>query len=376
MSAGRAPTRRGALLLGLALLLVAGVGACRRGETAIGVVLPLSGDLAPWGEQARAGIELAFAELPADQRPPLIFADGRGTAPGTHAAFEELVGRGASLVIGPLSTENALAAGLVARALHTPCLSPAATGEEVARDNPWALRFCFSDPDMAESLASFARYDRQLARLAIVKDLGDRWSAGLAESFAQEFLVRRGRIVGEVSYYRGEDDLGRVLDEVVAMGADGAFVAGYHDDLATMLEGARDPGVASLALLGADGWEGTRLGELVPGRVREAFHTAHFAADEPRPDVSAFVSAFTAAEGEPPGDFAALGYDAARAALTVWRADASPASLRDALLALTLFEGVTGTVRMDEAGSPVSKSLVIKQLHDAEAPRFFERRDT
>lgn len=361
-----------ALLLGLLAALLA---ACGRPTPAIGVLLPESGPLSLWGRQARLGIELALSQVPEGRRPRVLVVDDKSTPRGASAGMESLCLQGATVVIGPLTTECALAAGLVARAERVPMLTPSATGAEVTRDNAWALRLCVTDPEVAKIMARFARHDRNLSKVAVVKDLSNRWSLGLAEAFAREFRIAHGQIVGEVVYHGGDDDRLDALDRVCALGAEAAFIPGYHDDVVAMLRSARDPRVADLVLLGADGWAGDELPTLVPGRVRQAFHAAHMSPEEGRPGMAAFVRDYTALAGEPPGDFGALGYDAARAVLSVYDASRDGTELRDALLGLHVFDALTGTVRMDAAGSPESKSLVILQLHDPKAPRFFQRCD-
>jgi ABC-type branched-subunit amino acid transport system substrate-binding protein len=179
-----------------------------------------------------------------------------------------------------------------------------------------------------------------------------------------------------VTYHAGDADRDGVLDRVCALLPEAAFVAGYHDDVVAMLAGARDPRLAQLVLLGSDGWDGPDLPRLLPGRVREAFHVAHVALDEERPGLADFAQRFAAAAGVPPGDVAALAYDTARAVLSVYDASLDGPELCDRLLGIRVFEGLTGTVRMDAAGNPQAKSLVVLQLHDPLAPRFFERRDT
>jgi len=371
------------------VLLVAAVAACSDGEARVGVLLPLSGPLAQQGEEARRGIELAWQELPEAERPLLVSADSLGTGVGTAAGFHDLVDQGATLVLGPITTECALTASAAAANRRVAFVTPSATGEEVTRDNPYAMRFCAGDVEMARELAVHARYTLRLSRLAVIVDLSSRHSLGFGEAFAREFQVRRGRIVEELTYQgtgrsavssTGQrDDRRGLLDRVAELDVEGVLVAGDHDDVLLMLEAARSPRVRELVLLGSSAWEGPALEASLPGRVGGAWRVSHYHHDEAAlpseaaRGVSDFITRFEAAYGEPPGDLAALAYDTARAAFAVFDPSLDGPAIRERLAEIQFFVGITGSVHMDPGGRPRAKTFVLEQLHDEARSGFVQR---
>lgn len=363
------------VLLGLLL------GACGGQENCVGVLLPLSGAFQEWGREAKSGMLMAWDEADPKHATRLHFVDTQSREDLIPSLIGELVEvHGASIIIGPLTTGQTLVAAASAESWGVPLLTPSATAEEVTQDNPWAFRLCYSDPEVAEALAHFARYDLELQRLAVVADLGNAWSVGLAERFAREFVRARGSIVAEVTHYDDPEELASVLDRVAALDVEGALVAEYHDNLVVMLRGASDPRLGDLVLLGSDGWEGPEAPGVMQGRVKGAYYTSHFSPDEGDvPDerqtlVASFLQRYEDRfGGQPPTDFVALGFDAVRAVLSVFDPDADGAAMAERLRSLR-YSGVTGRLQFDSGGGPQGKSLVFERIDlPATESRFVKR---
>lgn len=361
------PTR---LLTALACVLVLSAGCSRTPpQGVVGLILPLTGPLKQWGLEMQAAVEVALAELPSDRRPLLVPCDNGGTARGTTTAFEHVRGQGATVVIGPLTTDNAITAGIVARGMAIPCVLPAATGDDVLDGNSFSLRLCHSDAEAGRALAAYARDTLGLLHAVVVVDLRAAYSLGLARSFGREFQRRNGTIV-EVSYHGGDPELQGVLDEVTALEADSALLAGYAPDLIIMVEGSSSGRLADLVLLGGDAWGGFGLSAALSGRVKGAYHTRHFNPEGSDPRVIGFIEAYKAHTGSLPSDAAALAYDAASAVFSVFDPALDGPELLVRLRSLQDFPGVTGTINIDAQGAAASKAVILEQYHDPDRPAF------
>ena len=352
----------------LVALLALALAACDGGQGKLGLVIPLTGPLAERGHEMRVALDLALDELPPERRPEVLQADCEGSARRTTTAFGDLASLGATVVMGPLTTDEVEAASLVARAVGVSCVAPAATGAELGDASGWTLRLCYSDDDAAHALAGWARMQLHLDRLATVVDLRSAYSLGLARAFAREFSRLNGRIVGEVTYHSGDPDATTVLDQVAALPVQGALLAGYLPDIVRMLDGASDQRVAGLVLLGGDGWGGAGLHQAFAGRVAGAYHTRHFNPERNDPLVTDFVARWRAATGEEPSDAAALTFDAARAVLSVFDPRADALELHRRLLRLPHSEGVTGPLDVDPRGAAARRPIFLEQVHDPTGP--------
>src|SRR5262249_52700457 len=100
------------------------------------------------------------------------------------------------------------------------------------------------------------------------------------------------------------------------------------------------------------------------------FYTSHFAADEPRAEVTAFVKAYRAAYREAPNSVAALAYDAARMLLAAMdRASAlDGATLAAAIAATHDLASVTGAITLAEARDARKPAIVVQMKRGV--PRF------
>ena len=348
----------GAAVLALGALHAFGCGEPPGG--AVGVALPLAGPLAEWGQDARRGIELALARSPAPPR--VLWEDTGGTPDGAMAAMERLAEQGATLVIGPFTTDEAIAAGTLARSLGVPLIVPAATGSGVSEPGGWAVRLCYEDAEAGRALAEWAASDARLQRVALVIDLDSAYSLGLAEAFRHAFVRLGGRVAGEVAYRGGGDDRAGVLDRLAALDVQGALVAGYAPDIVAVLDAAPDARLSGLVLLGGDGWNGAGLREALAGRVAGAYHTRHFDPSTEQPEAAEFTADYREQHAQEPTDAAALGHDAAAVALSVFDAGLDGAALRERLRTLRDQPGVTGTLSIGASGSALHKPVVLVRL--------------
>jgi len=353
------------------LLLCGALAACSRPEPALGLLVSTSGSISDMGQAVLRGYQLALEELPEASRPRSLQQDAGDDAVSAVRGYHALVDQGATLVLGPLTTDQAVAVAEAARERRVPFVTPTATGDEVTRDNRWAFRTCTADADVAKALAVFARFELQLSRVEVVVDLSSRWSVGLGQAFADAFRQRNGRVMREVGHAPTLGDADTLLRGIDTDEVEGALLVLHHDTLMTALRGADDAALAELTLLGVDGWNGPGLEEQLAGRVRGAYVGRHFSPAEARAE--AFVTRHTALFGSVPGDPEALAYDASRMLLGLWSDELSPDALRRALLEQHHVPGVTGTLRMAPDGSPNAKSIVLEQLHDPSQPRFLRR---
>jgi len=358
------------LAAALPFALLAG---CREAPTGrVGLVVPLSGPLAPWGHEMRIAVELALEDCPPERRPIVLQVDNGGSARRTSSAVAQLAEQGATALLGPLTTDNARAAGLTAQSLRLPAVVPAATGVQPG-DGGFLFRTCASEVELATALARHAHAVLGLRRVAVAIDLSEGYSHGLAEAFTQEFRRLHGRIAGEVHFHGGAADVQDVLDRVAALEVQGALVAAYGPDLVTMLDGARDPRLADLVLLGGDAWAVEGLSGAVAGRVAGAYHARHFDPQDQDEAVVSFVRRWRERTGQLPGDVAALTYDAARLLFEVHDARAPGPMLREALLDRREVAGITGRISFDRSGAATRRTRLLVQVHDPGAAAVVAR---
>ena len=370
----------------------------------VGVVLPLSGSFASFGEECLRGILLSArifgAETGATPAVRLLVRDSGGTAEGAAAAVEEFAGeRRVSAILGPLLASEAEAAAVAAEDRRIPLL--ALTGRDrVARSRAWVFRVGREPRGEIQVLVDYAIHQVGLGRFAVLYP-DDAYGRGARDLFWDEVEAMGGRMVGVESYQPGATDFAQPIRDLVGfmmlsqdekdalktrhemlqqakklpdaealalreearamLGSEGELLPPIVDFDALFLPDAYEEvtliapqlafhEVEGVRLLGASGWNHPDLVRIGGHHVDGAIFTEAFYPDSQVPYVAAFTRGFTETFGARPGTLAALSYDAANLVLAQFARglQARPA-LREALLGVRAYPGVSGvtTIRSD-----------------------------
>ena len=235
----------------------------------------------------------------------------------------------------------------------TTATSPALTG--ISR---WAFRVIPSDSANAMQIAQFA--NKLGSKRAAVLYENNPYGRGLAENFRKNFT---GTIISIDAIAEGDE---QTFEPFVSWykreNPDLVFVAGTDASGTAFLKEARRQQL-NANLVGGDGWQ-----TLAPSDLAEGIYVgAPFSAQDPRPEVQAFVSAYQRKyRGSPDGN-AALAYDATKLLdRAVEKVGPDRAKIRDYLAGLSdgsAYRGVTGTIRFRTDGDPVGKGIVMTRVH-------------
>lgn len=332
----------------------------------IGVLLPLSGRYASFGQDIQRGIELARTEPFAA---PLHFEyrDTAGSTP-VDQLLTELAARPELLaVIGPLTGNEAIAASAHARDTGLPLLLLApregATGGYVFRNS-------LTMTAQVETLASYARGEG-LQRFAILHP-ATRQGELCAGLFAAAIERHGGDVVVRQGYPAGTIDLRETLQAMATAirrrgqaSPDALFLPDDARQIAQIIPQLAIARLDQAQLLGTNAWNDPALGRMAGPLSEGAVFVDGFFAGSPRPEVGDFVLRYQAAYGNPANILAAQGYDAARIFLSLLaRPDVgSRAQVRQALANLREFPGVTGNTGFNAQGE-AEKPLFLLQVQD------------
>jgi branched-chain amino acid transport system substrate-binding protein len=340
------------------------------GPIVIGNVMPLSGEIATFGQGANNGVKLAIDEANAaggvkGRKLEVVVFDTLGKPEeAAISATRAITEKKATILIGDLGSGGTLALAPIAEVNKVPAISPASTNPKVTKDGertrPYMFRVCFIDPFQGTVMAKFAAQNLKAKKAAILRDVGNDYSIGLAEYFTKTFKELGGEIAADVSYKAGDQDFKAQLTKVKYAKPDVVYVPGYYTDVALIGRQARELGL-KVPLAGGDGWDSAKLYEIAQGALDGGFFSNHYSAENPSAVVQEFTKKYEAAYHAKPDAFAALGYDAALLALDAMKraAELTPGGLRDAIEQTTTLQGVTGTIRLDADHNPVKSAVII-----------------
>ncbi len=345
----------------------------------IGALLPLSGEGKLAGQRVLWGIELALERLRAEQPGldiKLRIRDTQGDSAMASRALQSLVTEEHVIaVIGPLFSQVATDLAPLIEELSVPVISPYARSSAFPFLSSYAFRNSLTDADQARFLADYAVRVLNLTRFAVLYP-DEPYGESLKNTFIEHIIDLEGKVV-VVSAYPPDDKnfgqaikrLGGIDDESLSdlLAGSGTrvtqadtkpyeaiFLPGYYDRVGLMAPELAFYNITNVQLLGTDGWNSEELIVIGENFVEDAIFVDGFFTDATAPSVETFVQRFLSRYEERPTLVAAQGYDTLNMLVQLLQAGASTRfELRDQLLQVRDFPGVTGMTSLDQDGNAV-----------------------
>jgi branched-chain amino acid transport system substrate-binding protein len=339
------------------------------GEIKIGHYASMTGSEATFGQSTDNGIKLAVEEINAagginGKKVKLITYDDKGDTKEAGSAVTRLITSDEVVaVLGEVASGMSLAGAPVCQENGVPMISPSSTNPRVTLVGDMIFRVCFIDPFQGEVCAKFARENQNATKVAVLYDQAAPYSTGLAEEFVKAFEALGGTITTQQTYTAGDQDFTAQLTAIRSDNPDMVFVPGYYTDVGNIAIQARKLGI-TVPLFGGDGWDSEKLAEIGGDAINGCFYSNHYSHQDPSPRVQDFIEKYRAKYGKTPDGLAALGYDAA---MLLFEAMKRSPSLEGADLAAAIsetdgFEGVTGTISIDEQRNAVKPAVMLEMV--------------
>ena len=335
----------------------------------IGVIMPLSGEFAPYGKAVIQGMELyreKYAAIHPDRHIVLLIEDNGGTPEGSLKAFETLVDRKqVQVIVGAYTSDDSFALKPLALRRRIPVIAPCATNDELTARNPYLFRACFNDSFQGKALGKYAWEKGGVKKLGVLWCLdanrGD-YSRGLARTVIEEFEKCGGAPVCKVGYRSGQTDFTAQLHEFKQAGVDAVFAPLYPDDILRLMKAVAALNDAPL-IFGSDSWSSDGLVEKLGEPGHGSFYSCMFSRQYRNPVTTEFVN--TARDkGLEPGLCMAQGYDTLGILATVMKPGARGEDIASALRQVRNYPGVTGAISIYADGVTTQNVFIEKIVWD------------
>lgn len=358
------------LLLFLSLIIVLGlvlIGCEKQAkEIKIGVVAPISGEAATFGESTVNAAKLYFDQINAaggvaGMKIVYFIEDDKGDPTEGANAYSKLIDQNkVSAIVGSVMSKVSLAGGPIAQNKGIPMISSASTNPAVTLVGNYIFRACFIDPFQGSVAAKFAYNDLGKRTAAAIYDSGNDYTKGFAEVFRDEFTRMGGKITAFESYASGTSDFNAQLVKIKATNPDVIFIPNYYNDAGLIAKQAREMGIQSV-LLGGDGWDSPDLFKIAGDAIEGGYFVNHFSKDSEIPAIQKFVADYRAKYNKDPDALAALAYEACMILVdSIKRAQsADPKAIRDALEQTNL-ETLTGVIKFDQNRNPLKSAVILE----------------
>lgn len=394
-------------LIGCARILAAKIGAATIldqvyeqpwQQRAIGVVLPLTGRYAPFGQLVKQGIELAKSAL-VSSPVRFIYRDSQADPLLAAQAVDELVnGDRVLTVIGPLMADGAQQSIAVAQAAQVPLLT-LSHRQGLPEQGEYIFRNSLTTQQQVDVLADYAIDVLGLNTYAILSP-DSRAGQEFAQKFSTAIESRGGDIVHRMTFAEQATDFRRQLllmkgedpdapiddhDKVVVQTDDelaegeevvveerpdwlptvdfeALFIPAYAENIALIAPQLAYYGIENVQLLGMNGWNSPSLIQQAGRYTRGAIFSDGFYAASAQPQVATFVENYSQRYSETPSIIEAQAYDCAMIVLSLLEQPqiTTAGHMHNALLSLHSFAGVSGLQGFDERGEAERQPVLLK----------------
>lgn len=199
-----------------------------KGPITVGVIAPLTGDAAVYGEPARNVYQMAVGEINAaggvnGRQLALVVEDGKCNGKdGANAATKLIDVDKVQVIIGGVCSSETLAAVPVAAAKKVVVFSAAASSPDLTNVSPYFFRNYPSDASQGKVLAEVAYSQKNWHTVAMLQEQTD-YALGIYKAFSETFEALGGKIVKEETP-SNTTDFRSIIAKLKAANANAIFV--------------------------------------------------------------------------------------------------------------------------------------------------------
>ncbi|XGQ70419.1 ABC transporter substrate-binding protein [Campylobacter hepaticus] len=338
-------------------------------ELKIGLVLPLSGSTAAYGQSALEGIKIANSmqsTLNNGDKVSFVIIDTKGDKLESLSGASRLVSQDKVIgLIGEMVTANTLQVMRVAEDNKIPLIAPAATGDKLLDKKSYSSRVCFMDSFQGSSLAKYVFSKLQYKSAVIVADQSTDYSLGLTKAFEKEFKSQGGKILKTLRINSGDKDFKAIIAQVKGLNPDFIFLPLYYSEASLFARQARLAGL-NTPMGSADGVADQSFINLSADASEGYIFTDSFDYNNPTTQLGKdFIAVYEKMKGtkELPA-FSAMGADAYFVMFNAMNAcinNLTSECVNDKIHQTKDYEGVSGIISIDENGNAI-RSVVIKEI--------------
>lgn len=257
---------RKVVLSAMALAMGLAVSATARADINVAVVGPLTGGYASFGEQMKAGAELAVQDINAaggvlGQKINLTAADDACDPKQAVAVANKLAGDNTAFVAGHFCSGSSIPASAVYAEEGIVQISPASTNPKLTDERPAnnIFRVCGRDDQQGSVAGAYLAKNFGDKKIAIVHDK-QAYSKGLADETKKAMNAAGVKEVMYETVTPGEKDYTALVSKLKQAKVDVLYYGGYHPEAGLIVRQMRDQGMDTVlvsgdALVTADYWK-------------------------------------------------------------------------------------------------------------------------
>lgn len=359
----------------MAAIMMAGLSGCggktggavssgAKNAAKIGFTAALTGGAAAYGKSEEEGVRLAVEEInkKGDFPIDLLVEDTKAVPADSMNATKKLIQEKVSMIIGPMTSNEAKAAGPIIQNAKVLSLEISVTAENITDIGDCIFRN--SVPESKNIPQTVKKTHKLLGyKTAAILYAHDNEQHVTAQKYFQKTMEEEGVQVIDVETFGSKDsEYSAQLTNIQHKAPDVIVVCSYYQEGSRILKKMREMGMDQ-PVLGDNGFVSPELGKMAGAAADNVYVSSMWSADRKDEKVQKFVENYTKAYGRAPDQFAASAYDGVYMAMDAMQRAGTTTDhkkIRDALAQMKDFKGVCGTFSFDEKRDPVVDLILMK----------------
>ena len=349
--------------LGVSLAFAASANA----QIKIAVAGPMTGEYAAFGQQMKAGAEMAVADINKaggvlGQQIVLEIGDDACDPKQAVSVANQLAGKGVKFVAGHFCSSSSIPASKVYAEEGVLQISPASTNPTFTDKGDWnTFRTCGRDDQQGKVAGDYMAKNFANRKIAILHD-NSAYGKGLADETKKALNAKGVKEAIYTAYTPKERDYSALVSRLKQAGVEVIYVGGYHTEAGLILRQSREQGMQA-TLVGGDALVTNEFWQIAGDAGNGTLMT--FASDpRRRPTAAAVVKEFKD-KGIDPEGYVLYTY----AAIQAWADAAKKAgSIDPKKVAAALHAGtwatVLGPITFDKKGDVTVSDYVFYIWHN------------
>jgi branched-chain amino acid transport system substrate-binding protein len=334
----------------------------------VGLTAELSGKQSELSLNLRNGVQMAVEELNAagginGRKIELLAEDDFGNPAGAQKAENKLVDSGVVAVIGHLTSNQTLAGYEVTQSRGVLLFSATASTSLLSGKKDLFFRTVAATDAMGRGMAQYIHNQRGFSKIGIIYDQDNNtYSDPLVEAFSQTLNRLGGNVTALVKFSGAEKTVfSALVDGLKSSNPECVFIIASPANTALIAQAIRLKSWDT-ALFSSSWGQGESLIQDGGKAVEGLELLIGFDVNDPSPELQAFKKNYEKRFARPAVFSAMEGYETMQMLTVALKKTAGEAKgLPEGLLALRDFQGLTGTIHMDEYGDAV-RPLTIQKV--------------
>lgn len=338
----------------------------KAGVVEIGVILPLSGNVAFVGKPSQNAYELAVSEFNqnSNKKIKLLFQDSKAQPKEGINAFNKLAASNVKIILGPIASSVTLAIAPLANKKKIVVFSPSSSAAPITYSGDYIFRNELSDEYGAKEQARLAIEELGWKSISIIY-INNDYGVGINNSFEKEFINLGGVIPNIESFASGSTNFRTQLLKIKTDKSKAIFVIAQNEYV-NIIKQIKELDIEKEIYATPIFQDQSFIESLGDEASNGIYYTYYGIFDEKseRTNTIEFVDKYRAKYNTAPTYYSALAYDNINIMLKCLKnVDFDTQKVKDELYNIKDFNGVTGTISFDKNGD-VKKEVLLKKVQN------------